>query len=206
MAKAVTQRQKDILEFVRDSQRSHRVAPSSREVAKKFGCAQSTAQQHLEALGKKRKLEKLKDGRWGYVGPEQHNPFEPTPIFGAIPAGNPTAQNEEIEGYMNLDPTAFGLRADAHGSLWLLRVTGDSMVGLGILDGDLVVMQKREPRPGDVIAALADETLSTLKVYFREKGVAILRGANPKIKDMTPARLEHQGVMIGLVRAVKRAA
>jgi repressor LexA len=206
MAKELTPLQQNVLSFVRDHQRACHVTPSTRAVASKFGCAQSTARQHLEALGKKGKLEKMKDGKWGYTGPEEDEALHSAPVYGAIPAGNPTAQNEEIEGHINLDPTAFGLRRNAGKDLWILRVTGDSMVGLGILDGDLVVMQKREPVPGDVIAALADETLSTLKLYVREKGVTILRGANPRIKDITPARLEHQGVMIGLMRAMKRAA
>jgi repressor LexA len=80
------------------------------------------------------------------------------------------------------------------------------MIGMGILDGDLVVMQKRDPVPGDIVAALVDETSSTLKVYVREKGVTILRGANPRVKDITATRLESQGVMVGLMRAMKRAA
>lgn len=182
------------------------MTPSTRDVARKLECAQSTARQHLQALAKKGALEKLKDGKWGYTGPDTEAALQPIPVYGSIPAGNPTAQNEEVEGHINIDPTAFGLRKNSSRDLWLLRVTGDSMVGLGILDGDLVVMQNREPVPGEIVAALVDETSSTLKVYVREKGTTILRGANPRVKDILPRRLESQGVMVGLMRALSRAA
>lgn len=192
--------------FVCGHQRERHVPPSTREVARKLECAQSTALKHLQALAKKGKLEKLSDGRWGSTGLDQQAFLLSAPVYGSIPAGNPTAQNEEIEKHVALDPAVFGLRRNGRQELWLLRASGDSMIGLGILDGDLVVMQKRDPVPGDVVAALVDETSSTLKVYVREKGVTILRSANPRVKDIVASRVESQGVMVGLVRSKKFAA
>ena len=206
MASELTKRQEEVWHFVREHQRTHHVPPSTREVARKLGRAQSTALKHLQALARKGRLEKLADGKWGYKGLDSQAFLFSAPVFGSIPAGKPTTQEEHIEEHVAIDPAAFGLRRTGRNDRWLLRVTGDSMVGAGILDGDLVVLVQRDPVPGDVIAALTDDTTSTLKLFVREKGTTILRGANPRVKDIMPQRLESQGVMIGLIRRRKKAA
>ena len=85
-------------------------------------------------------------------------------MYGAIPAGLPAMQEQEPEETIAVAPAVFGVRQPRPGAhFWFLRVTGDSMNGANIFDGDLVALVRREPRPGDIIAALVDETTTTLK-------------------------------------------
>ena len=62
---------------------------------------------------------------------------------------------------------------------------------------------RREPRPGDIIAALVDETTTTLKRLVHERGRALLRAANPRYADLAPQLLESQGVVVGVIRRVR---
>jgi repressor LexA len=79
-------------------------------------------------------------------------------------------------------------------------VQGDSMINAHILDGDLVVLERREARPGDIIAALVDETTTTLKRLVLVDGRMILRAENKLYHDIVPERLETQGVLVGVIR------
>ena len=75
------------------------------------------------------------------------------------------------------------------------------MIGAHILDGDLAVLARRDPRPGDIIAALVDETTSTLKRLVYLRGRPVLRPENRRYRDIVPERsLESQGVLVGLIR------
>jgi len=122
------------------------------------------------------------------------------PVYGAIPAGLPAMQEQEPEETVKVDPAVFGVRKARPHHFWFLRVIGDSMTGAGILDGDLVALMRREPRPGDIIAALVDETTTTLKRLVRERGRLLLRAENPRYPDLVPQRLESQGVVVGVIR------
>jgi repressor LexA len=196
----LTERQETILEFVRDYQVAQGVPPSTREVARKFGCSQQGAAKHLQALAKKGQLEKLADGRWGLQARSVQGHLFDVPVYGAIPAGLPAMQEQEPEDTVAVDPAVFGLGRPRPGHFWFLRVTGDSMIGANILDGDLVALVRKDPRPGDIIAALVDETTTTLKRYVKERGRTLLRAANPRYADLAPLRLESQGVVVGVIR------
>jgi repressor LexA len=74
------------------------------------------------------------------------------------------------------------------------------MVDAHIVDGDLVILERREPRPGDIVAALVDETTTTLKRLVRAGGRLVLRAENKRYKDIVPERLESQGVVVGVIR------
>ena len=81
-----------------------------------------------------------------------------------------------------------------------LRAEGDSMTGTGIHDGDIVILEKRPPRSGDIVAALLDAEM-TLKRYVVEADKHLLRAANPKFKDIPLNEASVvQGVAVGLIR------
>lgn len=82
----------------------------------------------------------------------------------------------------------------------LVTMTGDSMVDAGIMDGDIVALVRKDPKLGDIVAALCDDTSVTLKRLVKERGRLILRAANPKYDDIKPKKIESQGVMVGLIR------
>jgi repressor LexA len=128
-------------------------------------------------------------------------------VFGTIPAGLPAMQEQTPDETLSVNPSVFGVRKPGPDQVWALRVSGDSMVDAHILDGDLVVLERREPREGDIIAALVDETTTTLKRLVHVRGRAVLRAANKHYRDIVPEqRLESQGVMVGLIRRGGSAA
>jgi repressor LexA len=196
----LTERQETLLNFVLEYQGAQGVPPSTREIARRFGCSQQAVAKHLQALARKGQLEKLADGRWGLLAKSVQAHLFEVPVYGAIPAGLPAMQEQDPEEVLTVSPAVFGVRSPRRGHFWFLRVMGDSMTGAGILDGDLVALERRDPRPGDIIAALVDETLTTLKRFVREQGRTILRAANPRYADILPRRLESQGVVVGVIR------
>ena len=196
----LTERQEEILDYVRGYQHAQGVPPSTREIARQFSVNQATATGHLQALAKKGAVDKLADGKWGLKAAAVQSQLFSAPVYGAIPAGLPAMQEQEPEETLAIDPAIFGLGGSRPHHFWFLRVTGDSMVGASILDGDLVALVRREPVPGDIIAALIDETTTTLKRLVRERGRMILRAENPRYPDIEPSYLESQGVVVGVIR------
>jgi repressor LexA len=196
----LTERQEEILDFLREFQQAEGVPPSTRQIGRRFGLSQPTALKHLRALAAKGQIGKLADGRWGLnAGAVQMHLFD-APVYGAIPAGLPAMQEQAPEETVRIDPAVFGVRKPRPHHFWFLRVLGDSMTGARIFDGDLVALVRREPRPGDIIAALVDETTTTLKRFVRERGRVLLRAENPRYPDIVPQRLESQGVVVGVLR------
>ena len=199
----LTSRQEEILEFIRVYQGEHSIPPSSRVIQKRFGFASQTAAiGHLKALAKKEAITQLPDGSWGVRARQVQGLFE-LPIYGAIPAGIPDEREQEGAERLMVDPAAFGVRPGQGGKLWGLRITGDSMIGAHICDGDVGIFERRDPKPGEIVAALVDGTSTTLKRLVVEGGRALLRAENPRYADIRPVdRLECQGVLLGILRKV----
>ncbi len=197
----LTERQDQILDFVKTHQRTHGVPPSTRQIGRQLEASQATVMGHLRALAKKSQLEKLADGKWGLKAAGVQTHLFEAPIYGSIPAGLPAMQEQTPDETITFDPSIFGVRRARPDHFWFLRVRGDSMIDAHILDGDLVALERREPRTGDIIAALVDDTETTLKRLVREGSRLILRAANARYADIIPTRgLESQGVVVGLIR------
>lgn len=198
---ALTPRQEEILAFISDFQRENKVPPSTRVIQKQFGFgSQTTVMRHLGALANKGSLEQLGDGTWGAKVNEVQTVFSLS-IFGEIPAGLPTSEEQKPDEKISVDPALFGISDSRKEKLWGLRIKGDSMMNAQIRDGDIGVFEYREPRVGEIIAALVDETTVTLKRLVQVRGRRILRAENKKYPDIVPAvKLECQGVLVGLIR------
>lgn len=200
-ATPLTDKQRAVLDFVHTHQRQHGHYPSLREICGHFGFASPfAATRHLQALEAKGALERVAGKARAFVSPAQKRraPLLDVPLYGTIPAGSPTAAEQEPDSYVAVDAASLGLRATSR--VFALRVRGDSMQDASILDGDLVFLTPREPRPRDIVAALIDGE-STLKRYLVQRGRPFLRAENPKYPDLLPAtELVIQGVMVGLLR------
>jgi len=197
----LTEKQEAILDFIRLYQRAEQVPPSTRIIQTKFGYkSQGTVHQHLIALANKGQLEQFADGRWGVkaAGVQAHL-FEVS-VLGDIPAGLPSLAEQQAEETISIDPIAFGIKNPRANRFFALRVRGDSMIDSHIVSGDLVLCEWREPRVGEIIAALVDDTTVTLKKLVRERGRVLLRAANARYPDIVPERLEAQGVVRGVIR------
>lgn len=197
----LTDRQRDVLEFINAHHRQQGVAPSLREIQAHFGFASPFAvQRHVDALTQKGALRKLEGKARGLLpsGQPRRGALAEIPLFGTIPAGLPTMAEQEPDSYISVDTMSLGVRPNA--KLFALKVRGDSMVDASILDGDVVFLTPREPRPRDIVAALIDGE-STLKRFLVQRGRPFLRAENPRYPDLLPANeLMIQGVMVGLLR------
>jgi repressor LexA len=124
------------------------------------------------------------------------------PLFGSIPAGIPQVREQDAEGCVSVDIQTIGIKPTRN--TFALRVSGDSMIGKHICDGDIVVLEfGPEPRHGQIVAAYIDGA-STLKTFLVKNGKPYLRAENPKYPDLIPAQeLTIQGVFKALIRRAK---
>ena len=121
------------------------------------------------------------------------------PLVGQIAAGGPLLADQNIEDEIAVPET---LRGD-----FLLRVKGDSMIEAGILDGDLVIVQRaQDARNGDIVVALAGDDESadeaTVKTFFREKGRVRLQPENSALEPIYASHVQVLGVVTGVFRSL----
>ncbi|HEX7469926.1 MAG TPA: transcriptional repressor LexA [Verrucomicrobiae bacterium] len=203
----MTRRQQQIVDFLLKYQQAHGSMPSSQEIAAQFGFRSPNAvTNHLRLLRKKGVIAsepgKARSLRITSPLAKLRSRIVDIPLFGSIPAGLPQAREQDAEGCVSVDVESIGYKPTRNA--FALRVTGDSMIGRHILDGDFVVMEHGpEPRNGQIVAALIDGA-STLKTFVLKNGKPYLKAENPKYPDLIPAQeLMIQGVLKALIRRAK---
>ena len=201
MAQGLTKRQQEFLDFLKHSQSKNGLMPSTREIQAHFGFAsQTAAMSHLRALERKGVIVRLPGKARAVVFPEDLEREEviDIPIYGSIAAGMAEAVEEQKEGCLSIDIASLGV--PRHARTFALKVRGESMIEAHICDGDTVILEFREPRHMDIVAALIDGE-TTLKRFIVDRGRPFLRAENENYPDLIPAReLIVQGVMVGLLR------
>jgi repressor LexA len=207
---ALTERQQQILGFIRGKQDSEGLTPTLREIAAHFRFSSpNAALAHVQALRDKGFLKSLA-GRARSLQVVDPNTSKSrlrprvvsVPIYGSIPAGLPQDTAQEEEGCVLIDVETLGIKPTAR--TFGLKVRGDSMLGKSIVDGDIAIIEHGvQPRPGDVVAALIDGQV-TLKTFLMQRGKPYLRAENPRYPNLIPQEeLQIQGVMVALVRKRK---
>lgn len=203
MPSELTQRQREIVDFLRSEHSRSGIMPSTRELQKHFGFASQTAAvSHLRALEKKGLVQRMPGKARAVVLTEVLDRAElvDIPIYGQIAAGMPGEAVQEDEGTMTLDVFTLGIRPGSQS--FALKVRGMSMIDAHICPGDTVVLERRRPHNNDIVAALIDGE-TTLKRFIDQGGETFLRAENEDYPDLTPVHgLEIQGVMVGLIRKV----
>jgi repressor LexA len=206
----LTGRQQEIWDFLVDYVDRHGYPPTVREIGEEVGLASpSTVHAHLANLEragllrrdptKPRALE-LTDRRREAV--ESQPDVHRLPLVGEIAAGGPLLADQNIEEYVAVpEPLSRG------GEEFLLRVKGDSMVDAGILDGDYVVVQRRQSAEnGEIVVALAGEDEladeATVKRFFREDGRVRLQPENEALEPIYADHVQILGKVIGVFRQV----
>ncbi|WP_035601053.1 transcriptional repressor LexA [Haloferula sp. BvORR071] len=201
MHEGLTQRQKEIVEYLKSAQRTTGVMPSTRELQHYFGFAsQTAAMSHLRALERKGVIQRLPGKARAVVFPEELDREEivDIPVYGQIAAGMAGEVEQERLGCVSVDIASIGIPRSAR--TFALKVRGDSMVDAHICHGDTVILEFREPRDRDIVAALIDGE-TTLKRYIVNKGKPFLHAENEQFPDLIPAReLIIQGVLVALLR------
>ena len=200
----LTERQKDVLDFIQNEQRENGITPSTREIQDHFGFAsQTSVMQYLATLERKGFLDRRGRKARSLITPLQKIRIRDIPIYGQIPAGMATLNEQTALGHVSLDTESANTSRNRR--TFALKVRGDSMVGAHILDGDIVILEDRtEARNGDIVAALIDGE-TTLKRYVVERGRAYLKAENRRYPDLRPAQeLRVQGVVVSLIRRQNR--
>lgn len=201
MAEKLTKRQQELLDFLKLSQSENGLMPSTREIQAHFGFAsQTAAMSHLRALERKGVIVRLPGKARAVVFPEdlEREEVVDIPIYGSIAAGMAETVEANREGCVSIDIASLGIPRNAR--TFALKVRGESMIDAHICDGDTVILEFREPRHMDVVAALIDGE-TTLKRFIMENGRPFLHAENANFPDIIPAReLVVQGVMVGLLR------
>lgn len=203
----VTRRQKDILDFFRDYQQKHGLAPTLEEIAQHLGVNKVTVFGHVAELERKgvlKKRVKRASRSLAIVGKRAPQPTAPTTptslglrIVGTIAAGKPIATIEEGEE-LELDSMLGRGR-----ELYALRVKGNSMIEDSIRDGDIVVVERRtHAHNGETVVAVLDGEEATLKRYYDEGEYVRLQPANAELKPVRVKKgaIELRGVLVAVVR------
>src|SRR5262245_23747839 len=203
----LTLAQRRVLDFIQVEADAGRPIPTLREIAGHFGFkAHRAAACHLEALKRKGFIEsnpgKARSLRLTSPLAKFRSRIRDIPLYGSIPAGWAQKKEPEAAGCVSVDIDTIGFKPTRN--TFALRVSGESMIGRHILEGDIVVLEHGpEPRHGDVVAALIDGE-STLKTFVRKNGKSYLKAENPKYPDLIPAQeLMIQGVFRALIRKAK---
>jgi len=197
----LTPRQQQIFDFIREKISDTGMPPTRAEIAEYFGFkSANAAEEHLKALAKKSYIEMLPGTSRGIRLAEEFIEVEGLPLIGRVAAGEPILAEEHIEEHYKVDGDLFHPAAD-----YLLRVNGDSMKNIGILDGDLLaVHQTTDVQQGQVVVARVEEDV-TVKRYKREGNVVYLHAENedfsPIKVDLTSQNFSIEGLAVGVIRA-----
>jgi repressor LexA len=127
------------------------------------------------------------------------------PLFASIPAGLPDQfEGGEAPEMLRFIPTTLGISNP--GKAFAVRVRGDSMIDAGIFSGDIVVLEHKEAKPGDIVAALIDGE-NTLKRLVKDNGRVYLKAENENYPNLVPLeKLDIQGVVVSVLRTFAAAA
>jgi repressor LexA len=204
----VSSRQQAILEFIRSEVRTKGYPPSVREIGEAVGLASSsTVHGHLDRLEKKglirrdptkpRAIEIL-----GHDDSESQHQFSHTvtrvPIVGKVTAGIPIMATENIEDYFPLPQHFVGDE-----KVFMLNVSGDSMIEVGIHDGDLVIVrQQQTANNGDIVVAMTEDDEATVKTFYKEKDHIRLQPENPTFQPLRLNSVTILGKVVGLFRDI----
>ena len=199
----LTKRQKEILDFIRSYRTDHGISPTQREIRERFDLSSfGTVQKHLKRLEEKGALSRDWNRSRGISPREEPPASRGIPLLGLVAAGRPIEpfpQEESIE----VPATLLG-----KGDHFVLRVRGESMVDDGILDGDYVVVARRDrAETGQTVVALVRGE-ATLKRYYPEGSRVRLQPANATMKPLLVEGrdLTIQGVVTGLIRDYGRVS
>jgi len=205
----LTARQQEIWNYLVEYVDRHGYPPTVREIGEQVGLASpSTVHAHLANLERAGLLRRdpTKPRALELIGRERREPDAGAvelrdaarlPILGEIAAGGPLLAEQNIEDYVTMPSSTKGD--------FVLRVKGESMIEAGILDGDLVIVQRaQDARNGEIVVALAggDEFLdeATVKTFYREKGRVRLQPENASMEPIYAPHVQILGRVVGVFR------
>jgi repressor LexA len=197
--KEITRRQSEVLEYIRAFITEHHFPPTMREISENFSISVKGAYDHVKALERKGSL-KIDNNRSRTIevigqGDAPDNDVLEIPILGHVAAGVPLLAEENLEGKVRLPAEHLG-----RGDHFALHVRGDSMTGVGIMDGDLAVFKQQQvAENGDIVVAMVEEAV-TLKRFYKEKNRVRLQAENPDYPPIFTQNVRVLGRLAHLIR------
>lgn len=197
----LTSRQQEILDFIRQFSENEGMPPTRADLCRHMGFrSPNAAESHLRALAKKGALELIPGSSRGIRLPELEAANDPgLPLIGRVAAGEPILAVEHVESRYDVAPHLFQPHAD-----YLLRVRGESMRDVGILDGDLLAVHSTsEARNGQIVVARVEDEV-TVKRYQRKGHQLTLLAENPDFApievDLREQQVTIEGLGVGVLR------
>lgn len=197
----LTPRQAEILDLIKRNIADTGMPPTRAEIARRLGFkSANAAEEHLKALAKKGCIEIMPGTSRGIKLTQEDETQElGLPLIGQVAAGEPILAQEHVEQHYQVDPKMFRPCAD-----FLLRVRGDSMKNIGILEGDLLAVHKIEQaRNGQVVVARVEDDV-TVKRFEKKGNTVYLHAENeeysPIVVDLTTQSLSIEGLAVGVIR------
>ncbi len=190
-----------ILKFINDFVLKHGYAPSVREICKKMGLTStSTVFYYLKKLedeglinrdyGKNRAIKVN-------IQTSENSNKNLFNVIGKVAAGKPIFAVENIENQIEIPPELFGINT---GDMFILNVSGDSMVNAGIFNGDKIIVKKQETAEnGEIVVAMVDDS-ATVKRFYNEKGHVRLQPENDFMEPIIVDDCKILGIVTGLIR------
>ncbi|MEX0425290.1 transcriptional repressor LexA [Providencia rettgeri] len=199
--KALTARQQQVYDLVRDHISQTGMPPTRAEIAASLGFrSPNAAEEHLKALARKGVIEIVSGASRGIrLLLEEETEDQGLPLIGRVAAGEPLLAQEHIESHYQVDPELFKPHAD-----FLLRVNGMSMKDIGIMDGDLLAVHKTQNvHNGQVVVARIEDEVTVKR--FRQQGNRVeLIAENPEfepiIVDLRQQNFTIEGLAVGVIR------
>jgi len=202
MAPIIYKRQGQILDFIKQNIQSTGFAPTLKQIASAIGVSSlATVHEHLVSLEKKGLIKRRQGKKRSIdISDEQMELSSEgieVPILGFIAAGSPIEPYTDPNAMMNI-PSPF---VSGKKRVYVLQVRGESMIEEQIRDGDFVVIEQSESaNNGDIVVALLDNGMATLKRFFREATRIRLEPANAKMSPIFVKNVRIQGKVVGLIR------
>jgi repressor LexA len=193
----LSDRQKNILNFIKSENERKGYPPTVREIGEAVGLASSsTVHGHLGRLEKKGLIRRdpTKPRAIEIIYPD--HPTRSIPIVGKVTAGVPILAVEEIQDYIQLPAKIVG-----SGTVYMLKVSGSSMIKANILDGDLVLVRKESHASnGDIVVAMTEDNEATVKRFYKEEGYYRLHPENDSMSDIILENVIILGIVFGSLR------
>lgn len=203
--KELTKRQSEVLDVIQDCIAKTGMPPTRVELAKILGFrSANAAEEHLKALARKGAIEIISGTSRGIRISEKYKKHheeveEGLPLIGRVAAGEPILAQQHIETHYSVDPALFHPQAD-----FLLRVYGESMQDIGIMDGDLLAVHKTQDiNNGQVVVARVEDDV-TVKRFYREGSEVVLKAENSQFEpikvDLQYQSFAIEGIAVGVIR------
>lgn len=194
----LTARQQEVLDLIKSSIEDTGFPPTRAEIAAELGFrSPNAAEEHLKALAKKGAIEMMPGASRGIRIVEEDVPG--LPVIGRVAAGEPILAQEHIDDYCEVPASFFKPDAD-----FLLEVHGESMINIGIMDGDLLAVHKTETaRNGQIVVARVEDEV-TVKRYHKSRNKVTLFAENddfdPIEVDLKENNFSIEGLYVGVIR------